>query len=629
MKTSIATVSISGDLREKLAAIAGAGFDGIEIFENDFLAFDGGPREVGRMVRDHGLEISLFQPFRDFEGLPEPERSRAFDRAERKFDVMEELGTDLVLICSNVSPAALGGIDRAAADLRELGERAKRRGLRIGYEALAWGRHVNDHRDAWEIVRRADHANVGLIVDSFHTIARKIDPQTIRSIPGDKIFFVQLADAPLIDMDLLYWSRHFRTMPGQGDLDVTGFAAAVAASGYDGMWSLEIFNDQFRGGTPGTIAADGHRSLIALMDAVRRTEPAVKTDLAPMPAPIAVEGVEFIEFAANETEAEDLKTMLASMGFAHAGRHIAKHVDLYRNGGVNIVINTEREGFAHSAYLMHGTCVCDIGLKVEDAQATVARARALGAEPFEQPVGPGELKIPAIRGVGGGLMHFVDDKTELAKVWETEFTPVTDQGTPEMGVTHVDHVGQTMNYEELLTWLLFYTTLFDTRKTPMLDVVDPAGLVRSQVIENEKGTIRFTLNGADQRSTLAGHFISESFGSSVQHIAFASSDIFRTAEALRATGFKFLEISANYFADLQARFGLADEFVARLKAGNILYDRDGDGEYFQLYSSLYGDGFFFEIVERRGGYNGYGAPNAQFRIAAQKRSLRDRKIPAR
>lgn len=630
MKTSIATVSISGDLREKLAAIAGAGFDGIEIFENDFLAFDGGPREVGRMVRDHGLEISLFQPFRDFEGLPEPERSRAFDRAERKFDVMEELGTDLVLICSNVSPAALGGIDRAAADLRQLGERAARRGLRIGYEALAWGRHINDHRDAWEIVRRADHANVGLIVDSFHTIARKIDPQTIRSIPGDKIFFVQLADAPLIDMDLLYWSRHFRTMPGQGDLDVPGFAAAVAATGYDGMWSLEIFNDQFRGGSPGTIAADGHRSLVALMDAVRRTEPAIRIDLAPMPPPIAVQGVEFIEFAANETEAEDLKAMLASMGFAHKGRHIAKHVDLYRNGGVNIVINTEREGFAHSAYLMHGTCVCDIGLKVEDARATVERARALGAEPFEQPVGPGELKIPAIRGVGGGLMHFVDGKTELARVWETEFTPVGTLDAPDMGITHVDHVGQTMNYEELLTWLLFYTTLFDTHKTPMLDVVDPAGLVRSQVIENDNGTIRFTLNGADQRSTLAGHFISESFGSSVQHIAFASSDILETAQALRATGFAFLEISPNYFADLQARFGLDDAFVDQLRTGNILYDRDDTGgEYLQLYSRLYGDGFFFEIVERRNGYNGYGAANAQFRTAAQKRDLRGKSMPKR
>jgi 4-hydroxyphenylpyruvate dioxygenase len=184
MKTSIATVSISGDLREKLAAIAAAGFDGVEIFENDFLAFDGSPAEVGRMVRDYRLEITLFQPFRDFEGLPEPQRSRAFDRAERKFDLMQELGTDLILACSSVSPVALGGIDRAAADFRELGERAAKRGLCVGYEALAWGRHVSDHRDAWEIVRRADHANVGLILDSFHTLARRIDVSSIRSIPA-------------------------------------------------------------------------------------------------------------------------------------------------------------------------------------------------------------------------------------------------------------------------------------------------------------------------------------------------------------------------------------------------------------------------------------------------------------
>ncbi|TIW05357.1 MAG: sugar phosphate isomerase/epimerase, partial [Mesorhizobium sp.] len=190
------------------------------------------------------------------------------DRAERKFDLMRELGTDLMVVCSNVSPMALGGIDRAAADFRELGERAARRGLRVGYEALAWGRHINDHRDAWEIVRRADHPSIGLILDSFHTLARKTDVGTIRAIPGDRIFIVQLADAPLIDMDLLYWSRHFRNMPGEGDLPVIDFMRAVAATGYDGPLSLEIFNDQFRGGSPKSIAMDGRRSLINLMDQV-------------------------------------------------------------------------------------------------------------------------------------------------------------------------------------------------------------------------------------------------------------------------------------------------------------------------------------------------------------------------
>ena len=294
MKTSIATVSLSGDLGEKLSAIAAAGFDGVEIFENDFLAFDATPRQVGGMVRDHGLAITLFQPFRDFEGLPEPQRSRAFDRAERKFDLMQELGTDLMLVCSNTSPLAVGGIDRIAADFRDLGERAAQRGLRVGYEALAWGRHVSDHRDAWEVVRRANHPSIGLILDSFHTLARRIDVESIRSIPGDRIFIVQLADAPRIDMDLLYWSRHFRCMPGEGDLPVLDFMRAVAATGYDGPLSLEIFNDQFRGGSPKSIAVDGRRSLIYLMDQVHRVEPSL-VNVPAMPDRIAVSGFEFVE----------------------------------------------------------------------------------------------------------------------------------------------------------------------------------------------------------------------------------------------------------------------------------------------------------------------------------------------
>lgn len=137
MKASIAAVCLAGDRRERLAAIAAAGFDGIEILEQDFIAFDGSPRDVGRMVRDHGLEITLFQPFRDFEGLPGPLGARAFDRAERKFDLMQDLGTDLVLVCSSVHPEAAGGIDRMVADFAELGDRAAGRGLRVGFEALA------------------------------------------------------------------------------------------------------------------------------------------------------------------------------------------------------------------------------------------------------------------------------------------------------------------------------------------------------------------------------------------------------------------------------------------------------------------------------------------------------------
>src|SRR5690606_15710236 len=126
---------------------------------------------------------------------------------------------------------------------------------------------------------------------------------------------------------------------------------------------------------------------------------------------------------------------------------------------------------------------------------------------------------------------------------------------------------------EMLSWLLFYTSIFRTTKTPIVDVVDPAGIVRSQVIESEDGGLRLTLNGAENRRTLAGHFVAESFGSGVQHLAFATDDIFATAARLRESGFEGLAISPNYYDHIEARFGLDPELAGRLRAANILYDR--------------------------------------------------------
>nr|WP_325264577.1 TIM barrel protein [uncultured Rhizobium sp.] len=627
MKTSIATVSISGELPEKLAAIAQAGFSGVEIFENDFLAFDGTPADVGRMVRDHGLEITLFQPFRDFEGMPEPHRSRLFDRAERKFDIMQELGTDLVLVCSNVSPLALGGIDRAVADFHELGERAAKRGLKVGYEALAWGKHISDHRDAWEVVRRTNHPNIGIILDSFHTLSRQIDINSIRSIPKEKIFIVQLADAPLIDMDLLYWSRHFRNMPGEGDLPVEAFTSAVAETGYDGYFSLEIFNDQFRGGSAKAIAADGHRSLITLGDRVRRNPNASGLTLPVMPDRSAVQGVGFVEFSASEADAGELAGILRTLGFSKTAQHRSKKVSVFSQGNIKLLLNTDEMGFASASYAVHGTSAYAMALKVDDARDAMDRAVALGAEVFNQPVETGEVTIPSIRGVGGGLIYLLDDKTDLSRIWDIDFAPVDDEHKKQDAhLLSVDHIAQTVAYEEMLTWVLFYTSIFEMQKTPMVDIIDPSGVVRSQVVEAPQGYLRITLNGAENRRTLAGHFIAETFGSGIQHLAFETADIFATAAALKANGFRPLPISPNYYGDVETRFGLDPDLTERLKAENILYDRDENGEYFQLYSGTFGEGFFFEIVERRD-YRGYGAANAIFRIAALKKQIRPEGVP--
>lgn len=622
MRTSIATVCLSGGLSEKLAAIAAAGFRVVEIFENDLVSYNGTPADLRKELTALDLEVVTFQPFRDFEGMPEPQRLKTFDRAERKFDLMQELGSDLLMVCSNVSPDSVGGIDRAAADFRELGEHAAKRGVRVAFEALAWGRHINDYRDAWEVVRRADHPNVGLVLDSFHTFARKTEIKSMRSIPGDRIFLVQLADAPWLDMDVLSWSRHFRCFPGQGDMPLLDFMQALRATGYDGALSLEIFNDQFRAGSPRSVAVDGMRSLLYLMDQMGR-----KGDTAPdvpkMPPRAHCIGVEFIEFAVDDRTADELERFIAGLGFYKAAQHKSKAVARWTQGAINLVINKEKEGFAHSHYVTHGPSVCAIGLMVGNATEAIDRAERLHDTPFRQKVGPGELEIPAVRGMGGSLLYFLDPTSALAKVWDIEFAPLPhDGGRAGAGLTKVDHISQSTYYEDMLSWLLFYTSLLDVHKTPQLDITDPGGIVRSQVIETADGALRIAMNGSQSQRTQSSKFINEYFGSGVQHIAFATDDIVAIAARLKANGVAVLNIPENYYDDLEARVDLPAERLAVLKANNILYDKNADGEYLQIYTQSFKDLFFLEIVERRG-YKGFGAINAPIRLNAQSRLAPD------
>jgi 4-hydroxyphenylpyruvate dioxygenase len=619
MQTSIATVSLSGGLAEKLEAIAAAGFTGVEIFESDLLSFNGTPKDVARMVASLGLKIVTFQPFRDFEGMPEPQRSRTFARAERKFDLMGELGCNLLMICSNVAPDSLAGVDRAAADFHELGERARKRGIKVGYEALAWGRHVSDYRDSWEVVRRADHPAIGLTLDSFHIFSRKTDLKAIRSIPGDRIVLVQLADAPWLDMDVMNWSRHFRCFPGQGDFPLTEFMDAVSATGYSGVLSLEIFNDQFRAGSPRSVAVDGQRSLVYLMDQMRGSSGALAKAAPQIPPRAKCLGIEFLEFAADDHEAANLARLFTGLGFRKVGEHKSKAVTRWSQGSINLVLNSDNEGFAHSHQLAHGPSVCAMCLKVDDASATLDRAEKLRDAPFRQAVGPGELEIPAVRGLGGSLLYFVDPKSQLGQLWDIDFNaPKQSQANGDVGLTAVDHVSQSMHYEEMLTWLLFYNSLLDVTKTPQLDVIDPGGIVRSQVVQTADGKLRVALNASQSQQTLSSRFLSHYVGSGVQHIAFATDNIVATIKKLCANGVELLSIPENYYDDLEARSDLPAEQLDVLRQNGILYDRDEAGEYLQAYTRSFADLFFFEIVERRG-YKGFGAVNASIRLAAQSR----------
>ncbi len=628
MTLTIATTSVPGDLESKLSAIASAGFTGIELFEPDFTGFAGSAEDARQLAESLGLKITLLQPFHDFEGLSGVLRTHTFDRLESKFDVMNALGADLLLVGSSTHPDASGDHLQIKADLAELASRAAKRSLRIAYLALPWARHVQTEMAALELVRAVDSPNFGLALNSFFSLADGSKPARLRDIPGNKVFHVQLSDAPKLDYDIRHLKRHFGMLPGQGGLNLAGFARIIAKSGYTGAWSVARIGDTAGQGASSAVATDGYRALVNLLDEVSRSDPSLTFDVPHLPKRIHATGFEFLEFACDEKSGAILTNMLSTLCFRMERRHVSKSVELWRQGAVNIVVNTEKEGFAHSAFLSHGPSVCDMGLRVKDAETTVERASALGAPVFSQPVGTGELDIPAIRGVGGNVIHFIDEKSDLHRVWDIEFDPVAKtEATPPAGLRRIDHIAQTMKYEEMQSWMLYFISTFDMKKSSIVDVADPSGVVHSQVIESPEGEVRFNLNGAESRRTFAGSFLADRFGAGVQHIALLSDDIFETSAHLDTAGFQRLEISPNYYDDLKATFSLDEAVVDQMKACNILYTLRDGAEYFQIYSVPIFDGFFFEIVQRKGGYQGYGARNAPVRLAAQMKHLRPTGMP--
>src|SRR6185312_7661225 len=485
---------------------------------------------------------------------------------------------------------------------------------------LAWGKHIWDHREAWSIVKEVSHPSVGVILDSFHSLARAIPIESLADIDPTRIFIVQLADAPMMQTDYLSWSRHFRCMPGQGDFPLVDYVAALRGRGYTGILSLEIFNDRFRSTSAADVALAGHRSLTFLSDQVaRRLAPTLTVDLPPR---AHVRGIEFTEFAANETEAKQLETLFTQLGFVPAGKHRTKEVTRWRQNGINFVINSEPDSFARGYDSVHGASLCALGLSVENVSSALSRAQALQILQFSQLRAPEELWIPAIRGVGDSLIYFLEAGCE-AHIWDSEFTPVAcSADSDDAGLLRVDHIVQTMHYEEMLSWALYYVALFDVTKAPVVLLADPLGLVQSQAIESPEGSFRITLNGSAAPQTLSARFLQGFHGAGVQHIALATSDILSSARRLRELGLATLPIPANYYEDLEARFGLDTKLLERLQEFGILYDRDADGEYFQLVSRAFAKRFFFEIVERRG-YRSYGAANASIRLAAQSRYRED------
>jgi 4-hydroxyphenylpyruvate dioxygenase len=622
MRKSIATVSLSGTLEEKLAAAAQVGFDGVELFEPDLISCPLTPVQLRRRIADLGLRIELYQPLRDIEAVPEELLAANLRRAARKFDVMGELGVDTILACSSVSPRAVGDDALAVDQLGRLAELAAGHGVKVAYEALAWGRHVNGYLHAWKLVSAVDHPNLGVCLDSFHILSRRDDPAAIRDIPGEKIFFVQLADAPDLHLDVLALSRHYRCFVGQGDFDLTGFMEHVLAAGYRGPLSLEVFNDVFRQADADRTATDALRSLIALEESLGAslgTSTVEHGVILAVPAPpAALSGYSFVELTVDPLAELAAQSLLRGLGFRRVARHRSKPVQMWRGGEARILLNRTRPG--PDEWSRGEAAVCALAVESGDPGQSGERAQALLAPAIPRRYGPGEADLFAVAAPDGTSVFFCRTDPGDAASWLADFDlvdgPDADTVSGFDGITAVDHVALSQPDFYLDEAALFYQSVFGLRRTGSEEIPDPYGLVRSRAVSNDDRSVRLVLNGP----ALGGGRLPESVG--FQHIAFGCADIFATARRTRDAGLPTLAVPGNYYADLAARADLDPDTLATLRELSILYDFDDrGGGFYHYYTAMFGRRMFFEVVQRAGGYDGYGTPNTPVRMAAQYRRL--------
>src|SRR5256885_3074620 len=287
--------------------------------------------------------------------------------------------------------------------------------------------------------------------------------------------------------------------------------------------------------------------------------------------PMGTDGFEFVEYTAPDVAA--LGRLFESMGFSAVARHRSKDVTLYRQGDVNFVVNGEPDSFAQSFARVHGPSVCAIAFRVKDAAAALKRAEGLGAKAFEGRVGPMELNIPAIRGIGGSLIYLIDrygDRT----IYDVDFNPlVTDPAPAGVGLTAIDHLTHNVHRGRMELWAEFYERLFNFREIRYFDIEGKLTGLRSKAMTSPCGRIRIPINeSADDKSQIA-EYLEAYHGEGIQHIALATADIYATVEALQARSISFMSVPDTYYEAVDARVPGHGEDLARLKRDRVLIDR--------------------------------------------------------
>jgi 4-hydroxyphenylpyruvate dioxygenase len=370
----------------------------------------------------------------------------------------------------------------------------------------------------------------------------------------------------------------------------------VIASGYTGPLSLEVFNDHFRQADPRRIAVDAHRSLLALQDAA---------EISALPEQAGLAGYAFIELAVDAGSGEQAAAVLEAMGFEHTGPHRSKPVHQWRQGSARVLLN---HGDEHAG---SDPLVVALGLESDDPAAAAERAQSLGASLLPRQRGAGEADLSAVAAPDDTAVFFC--RTAAGQDgWLGDFIEL-DESPSAAAITGIDHVVLSQPFDYFDEAALFYRCVLGLEPRDSQDLVGPDGILLSRALTDPERHLRLAITVPRLAGGEHGRL------GELQHVAFASGDAMDAARRMREHGVPLLSIPDNYYDDLGARTELGDERVGEMRELGVLYDAGEAGELLHFFTELVGERLFFEVVQRIGSYDGYGAANSPVRLSAQLR----------
>lgn len=326
--------------------------------------------------------------------------------------------------------------------------------------------------------------------------------------------------------------------------------------------------------------------------------------------PLGTDGFEFVEYAAPNPQL--LRSLFEQLGFVEVARHRSKDVTLHKQGDINFIINAEPDSFAQKFAKEHGPCACAMAFRVKDAAKAYEMAIERGAKPVTNDVGPMELNIPAIEGIGGSRLYLVDRYGENT-IYDVDFIPTGKQASTDAGLTYVDHLTHNVKRGNMDVWSGFYERIFNFREIRYFDIEGKLTGLLSRAMTSPCGKIRIPINESSDDKSQIAEYLSEYNGEGIQHIALGTNDIYESVVALRANNVAFQETPDTYYEQVNDRVDGHGEDLERMKELNVLVDgapTEGQGLLLQIFTQNVIGPIFFELIQRKGN-EGFGEGNFQ------------------